>query len=160
VYLFEIANKKIIVMQGENHIDIKTGLICITRINQEPQEKDSGKNSRKQEPCKNCKKKRISQENKSHARIATKKESVKNTRTQESCLAMNFLPCQTRFCLQEYHKKVKICFFRQESCIEEMAKESWLITKKSKNLERSEARSSISDDCLISLLVMIYSYSQ
>jgi hypothetical protein len=56
--------------------------------------------------------------------LQEKKESVKNARTQESCLAMNFLPCQTRFCLQEYHKKIKICFFRQESCIEGMAKES------------------------------------
>jgi hypothetical protein len=62
VYLFETDNKNIIVTKGENHIDVKTGLIYITRINQEPQEKDSGKNSRKQESCKNCKKKRIRQE--------------------------------------------------------------------------------------------------
>jgi len=62
VYLFETANKNIIAMQRENHIDVKTSLICNTRMTQEPQEKDSGKNSRKQEPCKNCKKKRISQE--------------------------------------------------------------------------------------------------
>jgi hypothetical protein len=52
------------------------------------------------------------------------KESDKNTRTQESCLARRFLPRQTRFCLQEYHQKVQIYFFRQESCIEGMAKES------------------------------------
>jgi hypothetical protein len=62
VYFFETANKNIIAMQRENHIDVKTSLICNTRMTQEPQEKDSGKNSRKQEPCKNCKKKRISQE--------------------------------------------------------------------------------------------------
>ena len=53
-----------------------------------------------------------------------KQESVKSIRTQESCLARHFLPRQSRFCLQEYHKNVKICFFRHESCIEGMAKES------------------------------------
>lgn len=53
-----------------------------------------------------------------------KKESGKNSRIQESCLARHFLPRQPRFCLQEYHKKVQICFFRQESCTEGMAKES------------------------------------
>jgi hypothetical protein len=35
-----------------------------------------------------------------------------------------FLARQPRFCLQEYHKKVKICFFRQESCVEGIPKES------------------------------------
>jgi hypothetical protein len=91
--------------------------------------------------------KRIRQEDqeiKSQARIIRRKESVKNTRTQESCLARHFLPRQTRFCLQEYHKNVQIWLFRQESCVEGMAKESWLITKKIKNLERREARSSTS----------------
>jgi hypothetical protein len=73
-----------------------------------------------------------------------KQESVKNIRTQESCLIRHFLPHSTRFCLQEYHQKVQICSFRQESCIEGMAKESWLIIKKIKNLERREARSSTS----------------
>jgi hypothetical protein len=49
-------------MKEENDIHIKKGLISITRINQELQEKDSGKNSRNQESDKNCKKKRIRQE--------------------------------------------------------------------------------------------------
>ena len=47
--LFETYNKNIIVMKGDNHIDVKTGLICITRIQQELQEKESDKKSRIQE---------------------------------------------------------------------------------------------------------------
>jgi hypothetical protein len=70
------------------------------------------------------------------ARSQENKESDKNIRTQESCLTRHFLPHQTRFCLQECHKKVQIWFFRQESCIEGMAKESCLTNKKIKNLER------------------------
>jgi hypothetical protein len=77
-----------------------------------------------------------------------KKESVKNTRTQESYLAMYFLPRQTRLYLHGSCQKDKICFFRQESCIEGMAKESCLIIKKNKNLERSMARTSISDNSM------------
>jgi hypothetical protein len=46
--------------------------------------------------------------------------------------------------LHELCQKVKICFFRQESCIEGMTKESWLITQKNKNLERTMSRSSTS----------------
>ena len=102
------------------------------RSRQEVQvKKESYKKNKKKESDKNFKK---------------KKESGKNSRTQESCLVRHFLPRQPRFCLQEYHQKVKTCFFRQESCIEGMAKESWLITKKNKNLERCEARSSTSDN--------------
>jgi hypothetical protein len=47
VYFIETYNQKIIVTKGDNNIDVKSGLIFITRINQEPQEKESGKNSRK-----------------------------------------------------------------------------------------------------------------
>ncbi len=70
---------------------------------------ESGKSSREQESYKNCKK---------------KKESDKNSRTQESWLARHFLPRQPRLSLHEPCQKVKICFFRQESCIEGMTKES------------------------------------
>ena len=82
--------------------------------------------------------------NKNHARIARRQESDKNTRTQESCLARHFLPRQPRLYLHESCQKVKICFFRQESCTEGMAKESCLISKKNKNLDRSKSRSSTS----------------
>ncbi len=116
--LFETDNKNIIVTKGTNHIDVKTGVIFITRINQELQEKDSGKN---------CKKTRVRQE------VKEKKESVKNTRTQESC------------------QKIKISFYRQESCIEGIAKESCLIIKKNKNLERMMARTSTSENSTLSL---------
>lgn len=44
---FEIYNNNIIVTKGEDHIDVKTGFISMTRINQKVQEKDSDKNSRK-----------------------------------------------------------------------------------------------------------------
>jgi len=84
--------------------------------------------------------------NKNHARIARKQESDKNTRTQESCLARHFLPHQPRFCLHESCQKDKICFFRQESCTEGMTKESCLMFKKNKNLDRSKSRSSTSEN--------------
>ena len=58
---------------------------------------------------------------------------------------MFFLPRQPRFCLQESYQKVKICFFRQESCTEGMAKESCLTTKKNKNLARTMSRTSTSE---------------
>ena len=77
-----------------------------------------------QESVKNLKKKiqaRI-QENKNHARIPRKKESVKNTRTQESCLARHFLPRQPRLCLHGSCQRDQICFFRQEYYIEGMVK--------------------------------------
>jgi hypothetical protein len=48
------------------------------------------------------------QEGKNHTIIARKKESDKNTGTQESCLAMFFLPLQPRFGLHESCQKVKI----------------------------------------------------
>ena len=102
---------------------------------------------KKKESGKNCKKKGSSRNTRTYIfrqESQEKQESVKKTRPQESCLARHFLLCQTRFCLQEYHKKVQICFFRQESCIEGMEEESRLITKKIKNLERSVARSSTS----------------
>ena len=106
-----------------------------------------------QESCQMCRNfiyfviKRIRQElqeNKKQGRIARKQESGKNLRIQESCLTSDFLPHQPRFCLQEYHKTFKILFFRQESCIERIAKESCLKIKKIKNLARREARSSTS----------------
>jgi hypothetical protein len=60
--LFETDNKNIIVTKGNNHIDVKTDLIFITRINQQLQEKDSGKNCKKKTVRQEVKKKRISQE--------------------------------------------------------------------------------------------------
>ena len=54
--------------------------------------------------------------------FAKKQEPDKNTRMQESCLAKHFLPRLPRFCLHEPCQKVKICFFREESCIEGMEK--------------------------------------
>jgi len=84
-------------------------------------------------------------EEKESGKKVKKKEAGKNARTQESCLVRHFLSRQTRFCLEEYHKNVQICIFRQESCIEGMAKEYSLITKKIKSLERREARMSTSE---------------
>ena len=77
--------------------------------------KKSGKNLEKKESGKKFKKKRSRPES---------QEKKNQPRIQESCLVRHFLPCQTRFCLQEYHKNIQICFFRQESCVEGMAKES------------------------------------
>jgi hypothetical protein len=70
------------------------------------------------ESDKNHKKKRVRQESQE------KKESGKNSRIQESGLAELFLPRQPRFGLHGSCQKVKICFFRQESYIEGMEKES------------------------------------
>ncbi len=98
--------------------------------------KKSGKKSKKKEnQARNSRKK-------NQTRISRKKESGKNSRTQESWLAKNFLPRQPRFGLHGSCQKGKISFFRQESCTEGMEKESWLQTKKNKNLERMMARSS------------------
>jgi hypothetical protein len=70
-------------------------------------------------------KKRIRQEvYEKEAGKKVKKKNQTRIQEQESCLVRHFLPPQTRFCLQEYHQKVQICFSRQESCIEGMAKES------------------------------------
>jgi hypothetical protein len=49
---------------------------CIPRINQELQEKDSGKNSRNQESCKNCQKK----ESDTKSRTKRISQEYKNTR--------------------------------------------------------------------------------
>ena len=54
--------------------------------------------------------------------VSQELQEDKNTRTQESCLVKHFLSRQPRFCLQEPCQKVKNCFFREESCIEEMEK--------------------------------------
>jgi hypothetical protein len=62
--LFETRNENIPVMKRGNRIDVYKGFICITRIRQELQEQDSGKNLRKKESCKNYKKNRIRQEHK------------------------------------------------------------------------------------------------
>ena len=64
----------------------------------------------------------------------------KNTRKQKSCPAY-FLLHQGTFCLHKSVKNSRSVLLRQEICIERMAKESWLITKKIKNLERREAES-------------------
>ncbi len=50
--------------------------------------------------------------------LQEKKESDKNSRTQESWSR------PPRLGLHEPCQKVKICFFRQESCIERVTKES------------------------------------
>jgi len=125
--LFETRNKNITITKGDNRIDLWRGFICITRISQE------------------FKKTRIEQElqeEKNQARTQEKKESDKKSRIQEYCLARHFLLRQARFGLHESCQKHQICFFRQESCIEGMVKESCLISKKNKNLERTVSRSS------------------
>jgi hypothetical protein len=63
-----------------------------------------------QESIKNLKKKiqaRIARK-KNQTQSQEKKESVKSTRAQESCLVRHFLPHQTRFCLHESCQKVQI----------------------------------------------------
>jgi hypothetical protein len=57
-------------MKEENDIHIKKGLISITRINQELQEKDSGKNSRNQESDRNCKKIKNQSRRQEHKNLA------------------------------------------------------------------------------------------
>jgi hypothetical protein len=118
--LFEIRDKNITVTKRDNYIDVYRGYIFIKRIRQEFKET------------------RAIQE------LQKKEESDKNSRTQESWLARHFLPRQPRFYLHEPCQKVKICFFRRESCIVGMKKESWVITQKNKNLERTMSRSSTS----------------
>ena len=61
---------------------------------------------------------------KDQERTARRKESGKNIRVQESCLERHFLPRQPRFGLHGSCQKVKICFSRQNSYVEGMAKES------------------------------------
>jgi hypothetical protein len=97
-------------MKTGNRIDAYKGFSHITRIRQELQEQDSGKNLRIKESGKNYKKKesgknlRIKESDKNYK----KKESDKNLRTQESWLARLFLTCQPRFGLHGSCQKVKI----------------------------------------------------
>jgi hypothetical protein len=94
----------------------------------------SNKNSKNKNSDKNTR-------NKNHARLRRKQNQVRNPEKQESdkkakiqksWLAIHFSPHQTRFGLHESCQKEKICFFRQDSYLEGMAKESWLILRKAR----------------------------
>ena len=92
--LFETYNKNIIVVKGDNHIDVKTGLICITRIQQELQEKESDKKSREKNQT-SSQEKRISQEYKNTRILSVdaflaSPDKIRSTRILPECQDLFF----------------------------------------------------------------------
>ena len=63
-------------------------------------------------------------EKKNQTRSEGEKDSDKKSRIQESCLTAYFLIRQARFGLSKSCRRTKSVFFRQETCVEGIKKES------------------------------------